>query len=212
MTTETMNVHKAMVELKTLNSRIENGVMFNTFVRANKHGNKKIEGESIETYKEAVKNEYKSVSDMIRRHEAIKRAVVISNATTQVKIGDKDYSVAEAIYMKTKGVIYLKNLRNKLARDLKMAQDECDRSNRTLDDRAYNHVINLFGGDKKSAMSDEMEKERKSFLESQVFELVDPLNAKKTIEELDKMIFVFESEVDAALSVSNATTNIEVSY
>lgn len=212
MTTEQMSVHKAMVELKTLDKRIESGVMFNLFVRANKHGNKKIDGESIETYKENIKNEHKSVSDMIKRHEAIKRAVVMSNATTKVKIGDKEYAVAEAIYMKTKGVIYLKNLRNKLARDLKVAQEECERANRTLDDRAYNHVINLFGGDKKSAMSDEMEKERKSFLESQVFELIDPLGVKKTIEELDNIISVFEDEIDAALSVSNAVTQIEVSY
>lgn len=214
MTTETMSVHKAMVELKTLDKRIEGVTLSTMFVRANKHGNEKIEGEPISKYKDGVQQEYQSLTDMIKRHEAIKRAVILSNANVIVKVGDKEYTVAEAIYMKTKGVSHLKGVRNKLARDLRNAQLECDRANATLDERAYTHVSNLFGGgnDKKAALSEDMEAERKRFLESQVVELVDPVNAKKAIDELDKFINTFENEIDAALSVSNAVTNITVEY
>lgn len=42
------------------------------------------------------------------------------------------------------------------------------------------------------------------------FEIIDPLNVKQQIEKLSNRIEEFESEVDAVLSESNATTFIEV--
>ena len=42
MTTETMNIHQALVELKTLNKRIESAIREGEWVVANKHSNGKI--------------------------------------------------------------------------------------------------------------------------------------------------------------------------
>ena len=43
-------------------------------------------------------------------------------------------------------------------------------------------------------------------------ELVDPISVLKQIEQLNEQINAFEVNVDSALSVSNALTNIEISY
>lgn len=43
-------------------------------------------------------------------------------------------------------------------------------------------------------------------------ELIDPVGLEKRIEELDSMITAFMTEIDAALSVSNALTTIEITY
>lgn len=42
------------------------------------------------------------------------------------------------------------------------------------------------------------------------YELLDPLNVKNVIETMEDCINEFESEVDAVLSESNATTIIEI--
>lgn len=42
------------------------------------------------------------------------------------------------------------------------------------------------------------------------WENVDPLNLKEKIDVLEQRIFDFETNVDVALSVSNATTFIEI--
>lgn len=214
MTTENMSIHKAMVELKTLDKRIKDRIRSSTFAIANKHSNDKVNGEPVAVYKEDTQSAYQSVLDMIKRHEAIKRAVVMSNATKKIKVADKEYTVAEAIYMKTQGTVFLDYLKEKIAKDLSNAQANCEIKNSNLDDRAYTHVTNLFGGanDKKMVLTDEMEEERKRFLESQVYELVDPIDAKKQLEELEAKISVFRDEIDAALSCSNAVTEITISY
>lgn len=43
-------------------------------------------------------------------------------------------------------------------------------------------------------------------------ELVDPINVLKQMELLNEEITAFEANVDAALSVSNALTKIEINY
>ena len=60
--------------------------------------------------------------------------------------------------------------------------------------------------------TDEIEKTRKDFIFNNTFELVDPIKVKDKIDSLEKEISEFESEIDAALSVSNAVTEIEVTY
>ena len=45
-----------------------------------------------------------------------------------------------------------------------------------------------------------------------MLDYIDPINTEKVITELFDKIDVFRSKVDSALSVSNATTIIEISY
>lgn len=47
MTTETMTIHKALCELKTLDSRIKKAIEGSVFVFANKHSNAKVSGKTI---------------------------------------------------------------------------------------------------------------------------------------------------------------------
>ena len=80
MTTEKMTVHKALCELKTLDSRIQKCMQQNPFVFANKHANSKVAGVSVGDYCKEVQASYQSANDLIARRDAIKRAVTLSNA------------------------------------------------------------------------------------------------------------------------------------
>ena len=53
---------------------------------------------------------------------------------------------------------------------------------------------------------------RSSFITSQTMDVLDPIGAQKTMEELRNNIDAFVTEVDSALSVSNAITTIDFEY
>lgn len=81
-TVEKMAVHKALAELKIIDSRIERSIDDAQFCVANKHSNEKINGIPVEDAKKLMVGSYDKASDLIKRRNAIKRAVVLSNAKT----------------------------------------------------------------------------------------------------------------------------------
>lgn len=213
MTTEKMTVHKALCELKTIGDRIVKTMGSATFVFSNEHANNKVNGIPIEECKAHIQNVHKSASDLIRRREAIKCAVVNSNAKTVIVVGDKEYTVAEAIEMKNHGMDFYKAIRDKLTMELTRAKRNAEMANGLeLERRADGYIKNLYGSTDMKNLAPEAVEERAKFITQHTTEIVDPLNSVKKIEELDKMIYDFMTGIDAALSTSNAITEIEISY
>ncbi|WP_458463456.1 hypothetical protein [Paenibacillus sp.] len=213
MTTEKMSIHQALVELKTLDKRIESAIREGEWVVANKHSNGKIGGVDLKEFVETVKARHQKVTSLIARAEAIKRAVVNSNAVTKVTIAGKEYTVAEAIEMKNNGIDRLRTLVQRLSSDYSMAKTTADRANGAeLERRADDYVRTMIGNTDVKGMTDEVKRLRDEFIKAQTMELVDPIGVLKQIELLNEQINSFEVNVDSALSVSNALTSIEISY
>lgn len=213
MTTETMTIHKALAELKILESRIMKTVGDGTYCVANKHSNEKINGVSVEEYKKVMQGAYDKAVDLITRYKAIKKAVTLSNAKTVVKIGDEEYTVAEAIWMKNHGVEFDELLLNELREQYNKAQAKILKQNgNDLEQRAEQYVVGIYGSKEGKTNTDDFEKTKQDFITSQIFELVDPIGILEKIEVLEEKISVFKAEVDATLSTSNALTVVEVNY
>lgn len=179
---------------------------------ANKHSNEKVNGVTVEEYQETMKASYNKASDLIRRREAIKRAVVLSNAKTIVKIGGKEYTVAEAIEMNNHGIDLKLQLKNAMKKQYDSAMTAIISKNSVVDDKATEYVVGLFGQKESKTANEEYEKARKSYIEANTMELIDPVNILEKIEALEVEIADFTTEVDSALSVSNALTEITVEY
>lgn len=211
-TVEKMTIHKALCELKILDSRINNAISSARFCLANKHSNEKVNGVTVEEYQETMKASYNKASDLIRRREAIKRAVVLSNAKTIVKIGGKEYTVAEAIEMNNHGINLKLQLKNAMKKQYDSAMTTIISKNSVVDDKATEYVVGLFGQKESKTANEEYEKARKSYIEANTMELIDPVNILEKIEALEVEIADFTTEVDSALSVSNALTEITVEY
>lgn len=211
-TVEKMTIHKALCELKILDSRINNAISSARFCLANKHSNEKVNGVTVEEYQETMKASYNKASDLIRRREAIKRAVVLSNAKTIVKIGGKEYTVAEAIEMNNHGIDLKLQLKNAIKKQYDSAMTTIISKNSVVDDKATEYVVGLFGQKESKTANEEYEKARKSYIEANTMELIDPVNILEKIEALEVEIADFTTEVDSALSVSNALTEITVEY
>lgn len=210
---ETMTIHKALSELKILNSRIEDEINDGLFVFSNKHSNTKVNGKPLADVIGEIKDRYKSINTLINRRNAIKRAVVNSNAVTKVQINGKEYTVAEAIDMKSNGLNLFSVLRNQLDKQYERVSITIERENgEKLDRRADDYVKATYENADMKNMSDDIRKVRETFVESQMYDMVDPLGVVKESKKLRDFIDGFYSEVDSALSVSNALTTIDVEY
>lgn len=213
MTTEKMTIHKALCELKTLEARITKGINESVYVFANKHSNAKVAGMTVSAYCEEIKSAHQRVTDLIRRRDALKRAVVLSNAITKVTIAGVEYTVAEAIEMKNKGIPLQRLLLNKLEKDSRNARREADENNGDyMERRADEYIKSLYGNTDMKNASEEIKKVRADFIAAQTFEIIDPISIKTEMEKLDEKINGFMVDVDAALSVSNALTEITIEY
>ena len=213
MTTETMTVHKALCELKTLDARIMKAMQRKPFVFSNKHANGKISGISVDKYSSEVKDAYQSTKDLMARRDAIKRAVTLKNATTKVTIGGVAYTVAEAIEMKNHGIPLKQEFLKKMNADNRKARMDADASNGDrLEARADEYVKSLYGNVDIKGASEEVKKTREDFIAAQTVEIVDPISIEAEMKRLDDEINSFMIEIDSALSVSNALTELEVTY
>lgn len=212
MNSETMSIHKALAELKTLDSRIEKAIGEGTFVRTKKNNQEKVGGKTVEQFKSNAKDSFKKASDLIRRRNAIKDAVNVSNATTKVKISDKEYTVVEAIDKKNHGMEYYVSLRNALTMQLSKAKAELEKHNSSLQVKAEQFVTGMMGSRDIKSNGEEFDAAVTLYIKSNTMEMIDPLDIENKIKELDDVIYSFLPEVDAALSCSNALTTITIEY
>ena len=217
MNTEKMTIHKALAELKTMDDRINKTIRFTSYVLAAKHSAEKINGVKVNNFKEQMRSGYQKVTDLIKRRDAMKRAVVLSNATTKVKIGDNEYTVAEAIEMKNHGMEFRSALLRQMNSDYIAAQNDLARNGgKEKKKKSEQYVLAVIAAQPKdskmSADSDVMKGLRQTYIENNTYDLIDPLDITKVMEALDAEINEFNAEVDAALSVSNALTVIEFEY
>lgn len=211
MTKEKMTIHEALSEVKTLESRILKLLANSTFVRTAKVKSSQVDGVLKTEMSKNMKSEYQKVQDLINRYNAIRRAVTLSNAVTEVEINGQKYTVTEAIAMKQTGIIYKESLLDRLAEQYRKAQKDIKDNNAKAEADANEQIVKVFGN-KETAKAEDIEKVRNNTLEMQALELIDPINVAKEIAKLEEEISVFKTKIDSVLSISNAVTSIEIEY
>ena len=209
---EKMTVHKALAELKTLDDRINSEITGSVFVRANRHNNMKIFGKTIPDFMADTESGYQSVKALINRRNAMKRAVVLSNAITKVNIGGVEYTVAEAIEMNNHGMENLVELRNCLREQYSSVKRMVESENGDKLVKACENYIQATFGTKEKINNPDIEMAHKVYMTHNTYDIVTGLDIEKVIKELTDRIDAFKAEVDSALSVSNALTVIEFDY
>lgn len=212
MTTETMTVHKALAEIKILKDRIQGDIYSSVFVSCKKNSQSKISGMDVEVYEKTITGFYDKDVALMNRLEALQRAVMLSNATTKVTVNDKECTVAEAICMKNNGMVYRKQMLDKMEQQLAQAQVKTNKENESLENKSENYVTGLFGQKEGKTSTDEVTKAKQQYIDLNTWELVDPINVQNKIRVLKDEIASFEAEVDSVLSTSNALTMITIEH
>lgn len=210
MDMEKMLVTVALNELKLLDSRIIKEIDRGSFISSAKKSSPKVSpAMSKEEFIEEAKSKFNSVKDLIERRAKIKAAIVDSNAKTEVEIDGVKMTRADAIERKS-SINYEKLMLNELKDQLNIHTAKVNSSNYEVDNKIDSLVQAAYGKEGKNNIKQEdYDAIAKPYREANEWDIVDPLNLKDVIEEMEKRIDGFESNVDSALQISNCTTYIE---
>ena len=211
METVRMTVHEALCEIKVADKRIIDAITATPICTHNKASNSKINGVDVKEYCDQAKSGYQKITDLIRRTEAIKSALSLSNAQTRIVVDGKEMSVAEGLYLMQYGMNSKRMLLNRMETQYLDAQKNLQIKERELQDRLDKFIASTFGN-KEKASPEDIKNASEVFIKQNTYELVDPLDVKKKIEDLRTEIDNFTAHIDSALQISNATTYIEFSY
>lgn len=213
MTKEIMTITKALSELKLLDKRISDEICDAKFCAANKHFQRTLDGKPVDTAKKEMQSVYDKITALIDRRNAIKKALTLANATTLVTIGEQKMTVAEAIYFKTQGIENDKLLLSAMSEQYNHTLNILNQNNGDkLSKECEQFITNTFGAKETRTDTAEIDKMRQSYINDNTYDIVEGINVKETIEKLKNKIDKFEAEVDAAITVANATTEIEIEY
>lgn len=203
MSKERISINRALAMLKLLDARIEKKTRELVSAEVYNVQNDSQTGETLITDSE---NNYKSVVDLIARRQKIKRAIIASNAVTQVTISGEVMSVADAIELKN-SIIFTETLNEKVVKSVKQTVARAERTNVNSRDSAADMASR--------SIPPEAGKE---LLENNIEALYKANEVKayysERVESAAKAAMAncenFVSEVDHELTESNVVTFIEI--
>ena len=204
---ETMNIHDALVELKTLGKRISteiNNMQIVATAPASKAGT-----DEAKAFQANARGTLMSVADLRRRRMAIKAAVVKSNATTMVEINGRLMSIAEVIEMRKEYVSELESIQRKITTALNSAKNTVDSKHA----EAVKIALNTMQSKSEANLTDEQVSAFNNLVAINDVVLIEPENVNLT-ELLKGIADTLDgyNRLDSLLSTKNATTQIEVEY
>ncbi len=209
MEKQTITIHRALAELKLIDSKIEKGISEMKSVAIGQK-DKKIGGYlNDEEFAKQAQSGYDSVKDLITRKAQIKKAIVESNSKTTVKIGEKEFTVSDAITQKNI-IEQKKRFLSALQSQFRAHVATMNKNNEQVNANVEKLLVAALGTESKTAQKETIENISKPFLEANTWSLIDPLKIEEKIKLLETEITSFETEVDAVLSESNAVTQITI--
>ncbi len=200
-----MSITQALPELKLLEKRIDK--ISDSIAEWCKvsHNGAPVDKDK---HKKEAEAQLQSYTALLLRRETIKRAIILSNAKTKVKIGQFEGTVAEAIEYKS-SVRFKRNLLESMKECLQAKREEYERKKAEVEGRLERLLQSELGKDVKTN-PETITALTTSFRENNKVELLDPLDLSAKVAELEEMLDSFETNVDWVLSEANATTFIEV--
>jgi hypothetical protein len=209
MEKRTMTIHRALSELKLIDSKINKQISEIVPTGITQKG-KLVNGHIKEDdFAKSAQSKFDSVNDLIKTKTSLKSAIVKANAETTVKIGDKTMTIADAINFKAV-ISYKKSLVDVLKARYNQSVALLNTNNDKVEKNLQAILEAALGKENVKTSKEDVDAVAKPFLEANQYLLVDPLKVADVIESIEKEVSEFEAEVDAALSEVNAITTIEI--
>jgi len=205
MTTK-QSITRSLVELKTIDGRINkiiDGGLFMTFKTKSKNTRY-----NEEDFKKSATADFQSVTDLIKRRDQIKNAIVLSNATTMVEIAGAKMTVSQAIEFKNT-IAYKAALLATLKQQRQMVIVDVDAHRQKVQNKVDENIRIICGKDAKPDAAT-LKMVSDGITAGDPVDVYDPLNLDKVIEGMEREIEDFRANVDFVLSESNAITLINV--
>lgn len=211
----TISVTRALAQLKQLDDKINRAIQNGVFidVTVGRDSNKKVynSNRSVEESSRLIQGSFDQVESLMNNRDELKSKIVLSNATTKVKVAGREITVAEAIELR-KTISVKKEFLARLNVSLMTANRTVFGLSEQLD-HAINSSLNTILGNDKGKVDEGMYAAIANPQKSQKEPaLLDPLKIQDRIKKLEEEIADVDTELDFILSESNARTTIEVSF
>jgi len=209
MAKQKMTIHRALSELKLIDSKIDKGIHDLDPMGLQQEGKLVNNRYPLDEFNTRVTGKYQSITDLIERKINIKQAIMFSNSVTMVKIGDKVMKVTDAIAFKD--IVTMKErVANRMLMKSKTVVNKFNTENERVEAKALENAKIMVGKDNTKVSDKEVKDLMEPFIKRNSYKLIDPLDVTNILDALTKEIEEFKSEVDAILSESNALTFIEI--
>lgn len=221
MAKQKMSVQRALERLKLYENKIERATQNAVFVQVSTEGKivssgSKSTGKTVEEFKKNADASFQSIKALIANRDALKSAIIVSNATTEITVAGKTMTVAEAIYRKE-----VMDTNRTLIYSYESAKSQAyatyDRLSKKADTAYENEraqvITNFSSADKTkdSALVDAMlESVEKRYKASYPEVVLGDVATEEAFEKLDAEYSEFISEINYLLTESNVRTEIEV--
>lgn len=206
---KTFTLTRALVELKLYDSKIDKAIKD---LKAVSYSVNNIVTDYRTTPKEFI-NDYnsqmQSITDLRNNKIILKNALMKANAETKVKIGEKEYTILEALNRKN-DISTEKLLISTLNNSLKNALSKSNQIKDVIESN-IEKTINAKSSSSGNQSKDYIQSVRDSY-KDQMPELVNYDVVEKLVSEKEAELNEFISEVDFALSEINAITKIDVEF
>ena len=195
-----ISVTQALSELKLVRKRIDNvvdGVEFTRLKKAN-------DMLDVTKFSSKATAAHQSFTDLLARYNALKAAIVKSNANTQVTIAGIDYTIAEAVERK-RTIEFERNLLMRFQHQFTRVKEEFEAHQLNEQARVERLLTTELAKDAKTNV-EVIQQLTATFLAQNKATIVDPLNLADLIRTMTESIENFETKVDYILSESNGRT------
>ncbi len=208
---------EALAELKLLDKKIDkkiNELRSNASLVDYKIGKSQVGSMSHKTEDE-IKREgqalLQSLMDLIANRKQLKAKIAETNAITKITVAGNEYTIVEAIERK-RFLEKEKTVVNLLMHEYENVRDQVLDINERAKDEVDRLLESRLSTDSKNQNAKEIDELMKVLLMNKEAQIIDPLNIKEIAEKLNEEIEQFEKDVDIALSIVNAKTEIEIDF
>lgn len=215
-----MLVTQALDQRDLLVKKICDKIRKASFTETKKHNEEKVMERRVtqKEFEKEARSSYQQIIDLIHWYDKVDQAILRSNAETIIETSYGTMSIANALALRSRlncsnaydsDSNFEGNLMMKLQEELNEKIRVMEQKNKGLQNMAETMRLSILGKDTKTKDETPL-KVVDVYVQENTTELIDPLNVRKKIDELNKRRETILNELDTKIKVSNATTFVEI--
>ena len=210
-------IHEALGKIKLIDKKIDKKIDKSIFIDAKKNNEDRCRysNMSVASFEKNAKANFDSIEQLMKNKIELKTKIDLSNAVTMIELNKEKVTIVQAIAMK-KDIELKRLLLSKLIIEKERVADFVRNQNSIVDAKAEKQMQAFLSAQGGAEQTDEIvditSKLSENIRKLESYEEIDAISINNVIEKLDKEISDFEHEIDIKLSISNATTEIELDF
>lgn len=215
-----MLVTQALDQRDLLVKKICDKIRKASFTETKKHNEEKVMERKVtqKEFEKEARSSYQQIIDLIHWYDKVDQAILRSNAETMIETSYGTMSIANALALRSRlncsnaydsDSNFEGNLMMKLEEELNEKIRVMEQKNKGLQNTAETMRLSILGKDTKTKDETPL-KVVDVYVQENTTELIDPLNVRKKIDELNERRETILNELDTKIKVSNATTFVEI--